>query len=58
MLCGLFEFQFTVGEGIAVDEVCDEFVSVEATPVPFGLGGQFEDHGQGRDPGATVWRVR
>ena len=42
MLCGLFEFQFTVGEGIAVDEVCDEFVSVEATPVPFGLGGQLE----------------
>ena len=29
-------------EGVAVDEVCDECVAVETTPVPFGLGCEFE----------------
>jgi hypothetical protein len=28
-------------------------VAVETAPVAFGLGGQFEDHGQGGDTGAT-----
>ena len=38
MLCGLFEFQFAVGEGVAIDEVGDESMAVETTPVAFGLG--------------------
>jgi hypothetical protein len=57
VLCGLFELQYAVGEGVAVDEVSDEFVAVETTPVPFSLGRQFEDHGQGGDPGATAFRL-
>ncbi len=32
MLCGLFEFQFAVGEGVAIDEVGDESMAVETTP--------------------------
>ena len=49
----LFELQFTVGEGVAIDEMGDELIAVETTPVPFGLGCQFEDHGQSRDACAT-----
>jgi hypothetical protein len=29
-------------EGVAVEEVCDECVAVETTPVPFGLGCECE----------------
>ena len=54
-LGGFFELQFTVGEGVAIDEMGDELIAVETTPVPFGLGCQFEDHGQSRDVSHRLW---
>ena len=46
---GLFELPFAIDEGVAVDEMGDELMAVEPTPVLLRLGGQLEDHGQRGD---------
>ena len=47
---GFFEHELSVGEGVALHQVCDQLVAVETAPVLLCLGGQLEDHRQGRDP--------
>ena len=54
LLCGLFALQLSVGEDVSVDEVGDELVAIETTPVAFGLRREFEDHGQDGDAGAAA----